>query len=219
MCPFVQPILEQLKVIIADEKNTDNTVREVQKKVVDGEEALDPADTSSVLNTVHRRQNNELNTSDLMRYSRCWMPVLFADYQMTVFLATYMSFQVCPGLSICRTSFGPSGWLWGLGNEMLICHGALAADEMALRKTFTLVSAPMISKLITEKVVMGLPLSILCGNTLAEWEMLAHIDFPSIVGAEWEWYPFQRLNSVTCRLLEIETTPLHRHPILVSALN
>jgi len=75
----------------------------------------------------------------------------------------------------------------------------------------------MLSKLVTEKIVMGLPLSILWGNTLEEWVILAVNDFPGIVGAEREWYPLQRLNSVPLRLLEIQTTPPHGHPVLVSA--
>jgi len=40
----------------------------------------------------------------------------------------------------------------------------------------------MLCKLVTEKVVMGLPLSILWGNTLEEWVILADNDFPGIVG-------------------------------------
>jgi len=40
---------------------------------------------------------------------------------------------------------------------------------MGLGKTVTSVAAAMICKLLTGKVVMGLPLSILWGNTIAEW--------------------------------------------------
>jgi len=47
--------------------------------------------------------------------------------------------------------------------------------------------------------------------------ILAHNDFPGIVGEEREWYPLQRLNSVPRRLLEIQTTPTHGHPALISA--
>jgi hypothetical protein len=39
--------------------------------------------------------------------------------------------------------------------------GALVADEMGIGKTITLVAASLICKLVTEKVVMRLPLSIL----------------------------------------------------------
>ena len=76
----------------------------------------------------------------------------------------------------------------------------------------------MLCNLVTEKVVMGLPLSILWGNTLKEWVILAHNDFPGIVGEEREWYALKRLNSVPHRLLNIKSTPPHRHPALISAL-
>jgi len=92
------------------------------------------------------------------------------------------------------------------------------ADEMDLAKTFTSVAAAMLYKLVTEKVVMGLPLSILWGNTLEKWVILAHNDFPGIVSEEREWYPLQRLNSVPHCLLEILSTPPHGHPALISAL-
>jgi hypothetical protein len=42
------------------------------------------------------------------------------------------------------------------------------ADEMGLGKTFTWVAAAMLYKLVTEKVLLGLRLSILWGNTLEE---------------------------------------------------
>jgi len=95
--------------------------------------------------------------------------------------------------------------------------GALVVDRMGLQKTFTPVAVAMICKLLTEKVVMGLPLSILWGNTLEEWVILVDNDFPGIVGEEWEWYPLQRLNSVPRRLLVIQTTLPHGHPALISA--
>jgi len=91
------------------------------------------------------------------------------------------------------------------------------AEEMGLGKTFTSVAAAMLCKLVTEKVLMGLPLSILWGNTLEEWVILAHNNCPAIVGAEWEWYPLQRLNSVPRRRTEIQTTPPHGQPALISA--
>jgi len=75
----------------------------------------------------------------------------------------------------------------------------------------------MLCKLVTKKVEMGLPLLIVWGNTLGEWVVLAHNDFPGIVGEEQEWYPLQRLNLVTRRLLEIQKTPPHGHPALISA--
>ena len=50
---------KQLKEIIEDEKNTDKSAREVQEQVEDGEEVLDPENTSAVLNTVLNAINNE----------------------------------------------------------------------------------------------------------------------------------------------------------------
>ena len=62
--------------------------------------------------------------------------------------------------------------------------GALEADEMGLGMTFTLVAAAKHCKLVTEKVVKGLPLNILWGNTLEEWVIWGHNDFPGNVGEE-----------------------------------
>jgi len=50
---------ERLKEIIKDEKNTDKSACDVQEQVGDGEEVLDPENTSSVLNAVLNTINNE----------------------------------------------------------------------------------------------------------------------------------------------------------------
>jgi len=55
----VQLVSEQLKDIIEDDKNTDKSGREVQEQVEDGEEVLDPDNSSSLLNTVINTINNE----------------------------------------------------------------------------------------------------------------------------------------------------------------
>ena len=81
--------------------------------------------------------------------------------------------------------------------------GALVVDEMGLGMTFTSVAAAMLCKLVTEKVVMGLPLPILWGNTIDKWEILARNNFPGIVSEEREWYPLQRLNSEPHPFLDI----------------
>jgi len=46
--------------------------------------------------------------------------------------------------------------------------GALGADEMGHGKTCISVAAAILCKLVIEKVVMGLPLSISLGNTIEE---------------------------------------------------
>jgi hypothetical protein len=104
-------------------------------------------------------------------------------------------------------------WVWDADMA-----GALVADDIGLGKTFTSVAVAMLCKLVTEKVAMGLPLSILWVNSLEEWVILARNDFPGIVGEEREWYLLQRSNSVPRHLLEIQTTPPHRRSALVSAL-
>jgi len=91
------------------------------------------------------------------------------------------------------------------------------ADEMGLGNTFTSVAPAMICKLLTEKVVMGLPLSILWGHTLAEWVNMVQNNVPGIVCEKRVWYLLQGLNSVPRCLLEIQTTPSHGHPALISA--
>jgi len=58
MSPSAQLTSEQLKVIIEDEKKTDQGARVVQVQV-DGEEDLHPENTSSVFNTVFNTINNE----------------------------------------------------------------------------------------------------------------------------------------------------------------
>jgi len=50
---------EQLKEIIEEEMKTDQGSREVQEQLEDGEEVLDPDNTSSVLSTVLNTINNE----------------------------------------------------------------------------------------------------------------------------------------------------------------
>ena len=75
-------------------------------------------------------------------------------------------------------------WVWD--SDM---SGAMVADKMGLGKTFTSAAAAMICKLLTEKVVIGLPLSILWGNTLEESINQPPNDFPGFIGDEREWYP------------------------------
>jgi len=68
------------------------------------------------------QSTTNLNMSVLMRWSGCWMSILFANQQMTVFQARSIQFQACLELSFWRTRFGPSGSSWGDGCGMLICQ-------------------------------------------------------------------------------------------------
>jgi len=209
---------KQLKEIIEDEKNTDKSARELQEQVEDGKEVLDPENTSSVLNTVLNTINNEfeheclddavrlLNARPIRQSTDDHVPGCM--YSIPRLPGT--KFLVHHVWAIC---FIVRRWVWDADFP-----GALVVDEMGLGKTFTSVAAAMLCKLVTEKVVMGLPLSILWGNSLEEWVILAHTGFPGIVGEMREWYPLQRLNSVPRRLLRIQSSPPHRDPALISAL-
>jgi hypothetical protein len=96
--------------------------------------------------------------------------------------------------------------------------GALIPAGMGLGKTFTLVAAAKMCKLLTEKVVIELLLSILWGNILEAWVDLAQSDCPRTISEEQEFNPLQRQNSVPHCLTQIlETTPLGQ-PALISAL-
>jgi len=68
------------------------------------------------------QSTTNLNLSVLMRQSGCWLSILFANQQMTMFQATSIQFQTCLELSFWRTRFGPSGSLRGDGFWMLICQ-------------------------------------------------------------------------------------------------
>jgi len=68
------------------------------------------------------QSTTNLNMGVLMRRSGCWMSILFANQQMTVFQATNIQFQACPELSFWCTKLWPYGSMWGGGFGMLICQ-------------------------------------------------------------------------------------------------
>jgi len=215
MSPSAQLTSEQLKEIIEDEQKTDQSSREVQEQV-DGEEVLDPENTCSTLSSVLNTINNEFEQECLDEVVRLLNAhqirqstddrVQGHKYSISGLPGTkFLAHQVWAIWFILRR------WVWDADMP-----GALVADEMGLGKTFTLVAAAMLCKLVTEKVVMGLPLSILRGNTREEWVIFGQNDFPGIVGEEREWYLLQRLNSVPRHLVEIQTTTSHSQPARIS---
>jgi len=96
--------------------------------------------------------------------------------------------------------------------------GVLVADEINLVKTFTSLSVAKICQFLTDKVVIGLLLSILWGTTLLEWVVVTQNHFPKRIGDEQEWNQLQRQNSVPLRLTEIQNTAPQGLPALTSAL-
>jgi len=209
---------QQLKEIIEDLKNTNKSAREVQEQVDDGEEVLDPENTSSVLDMVLNTVNNKFEHECLDEAVRLLnaRPIR----QSTDDHVPGHKYSI-PGLPRTKILAHQVWVIWFIVRRSVWdadMPGALVADEMGLGKTFTSVAAAMLCKLLTEKVVMELPLSILWGNTLEERLIMVHNDYPGIVGEEWKWYPHQRLNAVPHHLLEIQSTPPHGDPALISAL-
>jgi len=128
---------------------------------VDGEEDLDPEHTGSVFNTVLNTINHEFEHECLEEA---------VSLVNTHPIRQSIDDRV-PGLA--GTNFLAQK-LWAI--RFIVRRrvsdpdmaGALVVVEMDVGKNFTSVAAVMICKLLTEKVVMGLPLSIMWGNTLAK---------------------------------------------------
>jgi len=134
---------------------------DVQEQVEDGEEVLDPANTSSVLNTVLSTINNEFEHESLNEAVRLLNAHPICQSTDERVPGHKYSIPGLPGTKflghqVWAISFILRRWAWDTDMP-----GELMADEMGLGKTFTSVAAAMLCKLVTEKVVMGLPLSIL----------------------------------------------------------
>ena len=185
---------------------------------MDGKEDLDPENTSSVLNTILNTINNGFEHECHVEGVR-----MLNAHRIRQSIDDRVPCHKCsiPGLpgkkilarQVWAIWFIVRRWVWDADMP-----GALVANEMGLGKTFTSVAAAMICILLTEKVAVGLPLSILWGNTLAEWVNMVQNDFPGIIGEEWEWYPLLRHNAVPRRLIEIQKTPPPGHTALKSTL-
>jgi len=159
---------EKLKEVIEDAKNTDTSAREVQDQVENGEEVLDPENTSSVQNTILNTSNNEFK-------HECLDEAVMVLHAHPHLQSTDDGVPGCkysiPGLpgtellahQVRAIWFIVRRWVWD--EDM---PGALVADEMGSEKTITSVEAAMLCKVVTEKVIMGLPQSIVWGNILEE---------------------------------------------------
>jgi hypothetical protein len=163
---------------------------------LDGEEDLNPDNTSSVLITVLITIINKcehecldeavrlLNAHPIRQSTDDRVP--WQKYSITGLPGTkFLAHKVCVMWFIVRR--------WVSDTDI---PEALAADKMGLRMTCTSVAAAILCKLATEKVVMGLSLSILWGNMLEDADNLAQKNFPTILGDEREWYPLRRQNSM-----------------------
>jgi len=145
----------------------------VQVQVEDGEEVLYQDNSSSVYNTFLDTINREFQ-------HKCQHEgvSLVAAHQIRQSKADWVPGNQYSIRGIPRTKFLPHH-LWVIFNvvrrwvsdwEM---PGLLVADEIGLGQTFTPVVVAMIGNVQTKRVFMGLPLSILWGNTLDEWVNMA----------------------------------------------
>jgi hypothetical protein len=161
--------------------------QDMYEQVEDGEEELNQENISSILDTVvntinhkfeHECQNGVvrlLNTHPVRHSPDDYVPG--CKYSIPGLSGTiFLPHQVQAVWFIVRR------WVWDADMP-----GALVADEMGLEKTFTLVAVAMLWKLVTENVAMGLPLSIVWGNTHKEWVILVRNDCPRMVGEAREW--------------------------------
>ena len=150
----------------------------------DGEKVLNPDNSSSVLSTVLNTSNNEFEHQCLDDAVRLLNALPIRQSPDDLVPGHKYSIPGLPGTTflvhqVWAIWFMVKRWVWDADMP-----GALVADEMGLGMTFTSVAAAMLCKFVNEKVVMGLPLSILWGNTLEEWVILADNNFPGIVGEE-----------------------------------
>jgi hypothetical protein len=203
MSQSAQLTSEQLKEIIEDEKKTNKGSRVVQEQV-DGEEDIDPDNTGSVLDMVLNTLNNEFEHKFLVETVRLLNAHPIRQSTDDHVPGHKYSIPGLPGTKFVAHQvwaiwFIRSRWVWDTDMP-----GALVAYEMGLAMTFTSVAAAIHCTLVMEKVVMGLPLSILRRYTLEERVNLAPNDFPRIIRDKRQWYPLRRQNSVPGRLLEIQ---------------
>jgi len=189
----------------------------VQEKV-DGEEVIDPDNTSSVLRTVLHTIINEFEYKCLEKAVGLLKAHLISQSTDDHVTGQKCSIRGLPGMKYLAHQFWAiwcivRRWVWDAN-----IAGALVADEMGLRKTFTFVAAAIIRTLLTGTGVIGVLLSILWGNTLVEWVNMVPNDIPGIIGEEQERYPLRRHHSVPRHLIEIQETPRKGHPAPTSAL-
>jgi hypothetical protein len=158
--PSAQHTSEPLKEMIEDEMQTDQGSSEVQKQVEHGEPILDLDNTSSILSTVLNTINNEfeqkcpdeavrlLNAHPICQSTDDHVPG-HKDSSPGLPGYRFLAHRVWAILFLLTRWVGDAD-----------LPGALVVAEMGLGKTFTLVAAAMLCKLITGKCVMGLPLFI-----------------------------------------------------------
>jgi len=220
MIPSAQLTSEQLKEIIEDEQKTDQGARGVQEKVEDGAEDLDQENTSSALNSFLNTMNNKFEHQCLNAAVR-----LLNAHPIRQSMDDHVpghKYSI-PGLprtkflahQVWAIWFTVSRWVWDTDMP-----GALVADEMGLGKTITSAAAAIICKLLTETVVMGLPLSM-CGGIQVKSELIwQRTTFPELSARNGSGIlcgdtiqclgPFQRSNKLHHSTIQSYHKPLNQ---------
>jgi hypothetical protein len=184
---------------------------------VDGEEVLNQENTSLELNTVLNTMNNDFKHECLDEPVRLLNAHPVPQSTNDCVPGHKYSIAGLPGIEflahqVSAIWFIVRRWVWDADMP-----GALVEDEIGLGKTFTLVAAAMPCKLVSENVVMGLPLSIVWENPVKEWDDEAQNNIPGIIREEREWCSFRRQNLVPCSISQIQSTPPQEPPTLTSA--
>jgi len=145
MSPSAQLTSEQLKEMIEHIMKTDQSATEVQEQV-DGEEVLDPDNTSSVLSTVLNTINNEFEHECLDEAVR--LLNVHPICQSTDDHVPGHKYSI-PGLPGTQYLAHPLWAIWFIVRRWVReaeIPGALVANEMGLGKTFTPVAVAMLCK-------------------------------------------------------------------------
>jgi len=217
MSPSAQLTFQQQKEIFEDERKTGHGAQEVQEQMY-SEQVLNPNNTSSVLTSVLNTINNEFEyecLEEAVRLQNAHLMCQSIDDRVPGHKYSIPDLPRTSGLEdqVWAIWFIMRRWVWDADMP-----GAPVVDEMGVAYTFTSVAAAMICKLLTEKVLMGILLSIVWGNIVADWVNMVQNDFPRIICEEQVWYPLQRHYSVPNRLTEIQGSPPQGHPGLTSTL-
>jgi len=185
---------------------------------VDGEQILDPDNSSSVLCTALSSYNNEfeyeyldeivrlLNTNPMHKLKVDHIPV--------------NSYSIPGPLGI--KLLVPQDWAilffsrrWGWDLDL---PGVLVDSEMCLGKRLTSVAGVIICSVLNPKVVLRFQFAILWGKMHDKWVNLIKIDCPAMFCEKQHQYPLQRLNSVLHLLSVIPTIPPLGYETLTPAL-
>jgi len=95
--------------------------------------------------------------------------------------------------------------------------GVLVAVGIQFTTTCILFAGALIRNLPNDKILVGLPMSMIWGNTHVKWGNITQSDNLRITSDKQEWYWSRRLNPVPHHLAKIQATASLRHSVLTLA--